>query len=64
MKTAVELLRFSWRALAAQFSQVPPMGPLLKHLHEAAVGSVALLTVLTVFAGLNLSVQSYATFER
>jgi len=64
MKVVGEFLLFLRQALAAQFSQVPPVGPLLRHLYQAGVGSVGLLTILTVFAGLNLSVQSYATFER
>ncbi len=64
MKLLLELLRFAWQALGAQFSQVPPLGSFAKHLYQAGVGSVGLLTVLTVFSGLNLSVQSYATFER
>jgi len=59
-----EFLRFAWRALVAQFTQVPPLRLFLQHFYQAGVGSVGLLTVLTVFAGLNLSVQSYATFER
>ncbi|MCA9705571.1 MAG: ABC transporter permease [Myxococcales bacterium] len=64
MKVLAEFLLFMRQALAAQLGQVPPLGPLLQHAYQAGVGSVALLTVLTVFAGLNLSVQSYATFER
>ncbi|MEX1364346.1 MAG: ABC transporter permease [Nannocystaceae bacterium] len=64
MSTLLEFLRFAWRAAGAQLSQVPPLGELAKHMVSAGVGSVALLTILTLFAGLNLSVQSYATFQR
>ncbi len=64
MKVLAEFLVFCRHALGAQLGGVPPMGPFLVQFHRAGVGSVALLTVLTVFAGLNLSVQSYATFER
>jgi phospholipid/cholesterol/gamma-HCH transport system permease protein len=59
-----EFLVFAWRAAGAQFAGIPPMGALLQQTYQAGVGSVALLTMLIVFAGLNLSVQSYATFER
>lgn len=64
MKLLLEFLRFARRALAAQLTQWPPLGALVQHTYQAGVGSVGLLTVLTLFAGLNLSVQSYATFER
>lgn len=64
MSTLVEFLRFAARAFVAQFSQIPPLRPLAVHTYQAGVGSVGLLTVLILFAGLNLSVQSYATFER
>ena len=64
MKMLGEFLLFAWRAAGAQFAGVPPMGTLLQQTYQAGVGSVALLTMLIVFAGLNLSVQSYSTFER
>lgn len=64
IKVFAEFLVFVRQALVAQFSQIPPLGPLMQHTYQAGVGSVGLLTMLTVFAGLNLSVQSYATFER
>jgi phospholipid/cholesterol/gamma-HCH transport system permease protein len=64
VKVAVEFLLFAHRALVAQFSGFPPLEVLVKQTYQAGVGSVALLTMLIVFAGLNLSVQSYATFER
>ncbi|MBX7079346.1 MAG: ABC transporter permease [Nannocystaceae bacterium] len=64
MSVLLEFLRFAHRAAVAQFTHVPPLQQLVKHTYQASVGSVALLTMLTVFAGLNLSVQSYATFER
>ncbi|HWB73946.1 MAG TPA: ABC transporter permease [Nannocystaceae bacterium] len=64
MKVAIEFLQFAHRALVAQLTHVPPLNHLVKQTYQAGVGSVALLTMLIVFAGLNLSVQSYATFER
>ena len=64
MRVAVEFLLFAERALVAQFSRFPPIDVLVRQTYQAGVGSVALLTMLIVFAGLNLSVQSYATFER
>jgi phospholipid/cholesterol/gamma-HCH transport system permease protein len=64
VKVAVEFLLFAERALVAQFTRFPPIDVLVRQTYQAGVGSVALLTMLIVFAGLNLSVQSYATFER
>ena len=64
MKVAIEFLTFARQALVAQLAHRPPRGELVRQTYQAAVGSVALLTMLIVFAGLNLSVQSYATFER
>jgi phospholipid/cholesterol/gamma-HCH transport system permease protein len=55
---------FVRHAVTAQLTSMPPREELVKQTYQAGVGSVALLTMLTVFAGLNLSVQSYATFER
>jgi phospholipid/cholesterol/gamma-HCH transport system permease protein len=56
--------RFTLRAVGAQLSGFPPWRETVNHAYDAGVGSVALLTMITVFAGLNLSVQSYATFVR
>jgi phospholipid/cholesterol/gamma-HCH transport system permease protein len=64
MAVFFEFLLFARQALAAQLGRVPPLDQFFVHAYRAGVGSVALLTMLTVFAGLNLSVQSYATFER
>lgn len=64
MALLFEFLLFARHALAAQLTRIPPLDQLVIHTYRAGVGSVALLTMLTVFAGLNLSVQSYATFER
>lgn len=64
MKTFFEFLVFARYAVGAQFSGFPDRRILAEQLHRAGVGSMALLTVLTLFAGLNLSVQSYSTFER
>ncbi len=64
MKTFFEFLIFARYAVGAQFSGMPDRRIFAEQLHRAGVGSMALLTVLTLFAGLNLSVQSYSTFER
>lgn len=57
-------LTFLRRALAAQFGGLPPRDEFVKHALDAGVGSLPLLTLLTVFAGMNLSVQAYGTFVR
>lgn len=64
MKGLLEFLAFARRAIGAQFGGIPRLDAFAAALYQAGVGSLALLTVLTVFAGLNLSVQSYSTFER
>ncbi len=64
MKTFFEFLVFARYAVAAQFSGFPDRRILAQQLYTAGVGSMGLLTVLTIFAGLNLSVQSYSTFQR
>lgn len=55
---------FVQRALVAQFSGPPPRDEFVRHALDAGVGSLPLLTLLTVFAGMNLSVQAYGTFVR
>jgi phospholipid/cholesterol/gamma-HCH transport system permease protein len=60
----VEFLRFVGLALRIQFTRLPPRDVLVTQLVDAGWGSLALLTMLTTFAGLNLSVQSYGSFER
>ena len=64
MRTFLEFVVFVRHALGAQFSRLPPGDQFAEQAYRAGVGSLGLLTMLTVFAGLNLSVQSYATFER
>lgn len=64
MKTFFEFLVFARYAVVAQFSGFPDRRILAQQLYTAGVGSMGLLTVLTIFAGLNLSVQSYSTFQR
>ncbi|MEM6290454.1 MAG: ABC transporter permease [Myxococcota bacterium] len=64
MKTFFEFLVFARYAVASQFTSVPDRRILAEQTYRAGVGSVGLLTVLTIFAGLNLSVQSFSTFER
>lgn len=56
--------RFVLQAVKAQFRGLPPRDEFLRHAIDAGVGSIALLTLLTIFAGMNLSVQAYGTFER
>lgn len=60
----MEFLHFVRRALVAQFSGPPPRDEFVRHALDAGVGSLPLLTLLTVFAGMNLSVQAYGTFVR
>ncbi len=57
-------LRFSLLALSAQFTTRPPLKVLVTESVRAGWGSLGLLTMLTVFSGLNLSIQSYGSFER
>mgnify|MGYP002777765313 CR=1 FL=1 len=60
----MRFLDFVQRALVAQFRGLPPRDEFVKHALDAGLGSVPLLTLLTVFAGMNLSVQAYGTFVR
>ncbi|EDM77122.1 ABC-type transport system involved in resistance to organic solvents [Plesiocystis pacifica SIR-1] len=60
----VDFVRFVGLALRVQFTRVPPRDVFITQFVDAGWGSLALLTMLTAFAGLNLSVQSYASFER
>lgn len=60
----VEFVRFIGLALRIQFTRLPPRDVLVTQFVDAGWGSLALLTMLTTFAGLNLSVQSYGSFER
>lgn len=60
----MKFLTFIRRALHAQFSGLPPRDEFVKHALDAGVGSLPLLTLLTIFAGMNLSVQAYGTFVR
>lgn len=57
-------IEFIQRAIAAQLRGLPPRDEFVKHALDAGLGSVPLLTLLTIFAGLNLSVQAYGTFVR
>ena len=57
-------IEFIQRAIAAQLRGLPPRDEFVKHALDAGVGSVPLLTLLTIFAGLNLSVQAFGTFVR
>ncbi len=56
--------RFVRHALRAQFQGLPPRDEFMRHAIDAGVGSIALLTLLTVFSGMNLAVQAYGTFSR
>ena len=56
--------RFVYHAVRAQFRGLPPADEFVRHALDAGLGSIVLLTILTVFAGMNLSVQAYGTFAR
>lgn len=64
LRKLVEFARFVLLAVRVQFTRLPPRDVLVTQLVDAGWGSLALLTMLTIFAGLNLSVQSYGSFER
>ena len=60
-------MSFFWfvrHALAAQFSRLPPADQFARHAVESGVGSLGLLTLLIVFAGMSLSIQGYGAFSR
>jgi phospholipid/cholesterol/gamma-HCH transport system permease protein len=59
-----QFIVFCFYAVRAQFGGFPPREVLVPQLVDAGFGSLALLTMLTAFAGLNLSVQSYDAFTR
>jgi phospholipid/cholesterol/gamma-HCH transport system permease protein len=59
-----QFLIFCFFAIKAQFSGFPPRQVFIPQMVDAGFGSLALLTMLTAFAGLNLSVQSYDAFTR
>ena len=64
LEKAKEFPGFVLRAVAAQFSGLPNRDVFIPQAVDAGFGSLALLTGLTIFAGLNLSVQSYGSFAR
>ena len=64
LRKLVDFVRFLGLALQVQFTRPPPREVLVDQLVDAGWGSLSLLTMLTVFAGLNLSVQSYGSFQR
>ncbi|HFE45509.1 MAG TPA: ABC transporter permease [Nannocystis exedens] len=60
-------MSFFWfvrHALVAQFTRLPPAEPFVRHMVDAGLGSLGLLTLLIFFAGLSLAVQGYASFVR
>lgn len=60
-------MSFFWfvrHALVAQFTRIPPPDQFARHAVEAGVGSLGLLTLLIVFAGMSLSIQGYGAFSR
>ncbi len=59
-----QFIIFCFYAIRAQFSGLPPRDVFVPQMVDAGFGSLALLTMLTAFAGLNLSVQSYDAFTR
>ncbi|MCA9689742.1 MAG: ABC transporter permease [Myxococcales bacterium] len=64
MTTARDFARFLRRALRVQFLRLPPLDQLIRHSYEAGVGSLGLVTVLIIFAGMGLTVQGYGAFVR
>jgi phospholipid/cholesterol/gamma-HCH transport system permease protein len=64
VRKLIEFFRFALLALRVQFTTLPPRDILVQQTVDAGWGSIGLLTMLTIFAGLNLSVQSYGSFER
>ena len=64
LSKAREFLIFVKYALRAQLTSFPPRDVFVTQFVDAGWGSMGLLTMLTVFAGLNLSVQSYGSFQR
>ncbi len=64
IRKLIEFARFTLLALRVQFTTIPPREILVSQTVDAGWGSLGLLTMLTIFAGLNLSVQSYGSFER
>lgn len=60
----VDFVRFVGLALRLQFTRVPPRDVFVTQIVDAGWGSLPLLTMLTIFVGLNLSVQAYGSFER
>jgi phospholipid/cholesterol/gamma-HCH transport system permease protein len=64
IRKLIEFVRFALLALRVQFTTIPPRDILVTQTVDAGWGSIGLLTMLTIFAGLNLSVQSYGSFER
>lgn len=57
-------LRFARDVTLMQLTSWPRWIAVIEHAYESTVGSLALVTVLSIFAGLNLSVQAYDTFAR
>lgn len=64
IRKLIEFVQFALLALRVQFTTIPPRDILVTQTVDAGWGSIGLLTMLTIFAGLNLSVQSYGSFER
>jgi len=62
--TAFEFLTFLVRALGCQFRHLPPRSQFVYHALDAGIGSVLLVILLIVFAGMGLAVQGYAAFTR
>ncbi len=61
---AIEFITFFRRSMAAMLFHVPPRKQFVHHAVDAGVGSVVLVILLIVFAGMGLSVQGYAAFIR
>ena len=59
-----EFTQFVLRAVRAQVTTRPPREVFVPQFIDAGYGSLMLLTILTIFAGLNLAVQSFGPFSR
>lgn len=60
----MKFIPFALQAMRAQFTRFPNPSVFVPQAVDAGLGSLGLLTILTIFAGLNLSVQSYGAFVR
>lgn len=64
LQKGIAFVRFVGLAVRTQLTTLPPRDQFVAQFVDSGWGSMGLLTMLTIFAGLNLSVQSYGSFER